>query len=477
MGKMNQPTINVPVTQRLAEFSANLRCADIPEAVVDRAQVLLSDIVGIGIRARFDADSTASVIGAAERLGLAHGQCTVFGDAPRYSPAGAALVNGTLAHSLDFDDTHAAASLHSSAPIVPAALACAELVGASGEQVLAAVIAGFEVQIRLSLALVPSDHYQRGFHPTATCGAFGAAAAAGNILGLSSEQIASAFGAVGSQTAGSMQFLANGSWNKRYHVGHAAMCGLNSAILAEQGYVGSSEAIEGHRGFLHAYAPSPDPARAVAGLGSNWETLHLAVKPYPSCRATHAAIDAVIALCAEQQLDWQRIDKMTIGLADTGWRLVGESQSKKQRPANVVDGQFSMPFCAAVAAREGRLVWDDYAKHIRDRETLALCQRVETVVDPRAQAHYPQNLSATLSVQAGGDTFESMVIVPKGEPDNFVSPDEVRHKFMALVSPYVAEANARTLFESLLNFKEVVDVGDTLALGLSPLHASSSPSR
>ena len=121
------------------------------------------------------------MISAVERLGLASGSCSVLGDERGYSPTAAALVNGTLAHSLDFDDTHAAGSLHSSAPIVPAAIAAAELVGASGRDLIIACVVGYEVQIRLALALNPSEHYDRGFHPTATCGVFGAAAAAGRL--------------------------------------------------------------------------------------------------------------------------------------------------------------------------------------------------------------------------------------------------------------------------------------------------------
>ena len=207
------------ITKRLASFAADLRYEDLPNPIVERAKRLVLDVTGIMIRARHDAESTPSLIAAVEKLGLADGTCSVFGDSRSYAPPAAALINGTLAHSLDFDDTHAEGSLHSSAPIVPAALAAAEMVNASGKDLLAAIVVGYEIQIRLSLALNPSDHYDRGFHPTATCGVFGAAAAAGKLLSMDAEGIQNAFGIALSQSAGSMEFLADGAWTKRSHVG------------------------------------------------------------------------------------------------------------------------------------------------------------------------------------------------------------------------------------------------------------------
>mgnify|MGYP003313757644 CR=1 FL=1 len=290
------------VTRQLANFAADLLYDDVPPKVIERAKLLIYDITGVMVRARHDASSTPAMIKAVERLGLARGNCSVIGDERAYAPTAAALVNGTLAHSLDFDDTHAAGSLHSSAPIVPAALAAAEMVGASGRDLIAACVVGYEVQIRLALALNPSDPYDRGFHPTATCGVVGAAAAAGRLLGLESIGIQSAFGIALSQAAGSMQFLADGAWTKRSHVGQAASNGLICATLASEGFKGPDEAFEGNWGFLNAYAPNSDHAKATERLGAHWETLGLAVKPYPSCRYSHAAMDGLIALSKEHSI-------------------------------------------------------------------------------------------------------------------------------------------------------------------------------
>src|SRR5690348_8579081 len=213
-------------TATLADYVAELRYEDIPPEVLERAKVLTLDFLGSAIRARREAESTPSLLKMLEALALdAKGDATVFGDAKSWSPAVAALLNGALGHSLDFDDTHADSSLHPSAPVVPAAFAVGELVGASGRDVLTAIVAGYEVCCRLGQALDPTSHYARGFHPTATAGTYGAAAAAGKLFGLSKEQLVAAFGVAGSQAAGSLQFLVNGAWNKRYQVGAAAMNG------------------------------------------------------------------------------------------------------------------------------------------------------------------------------------------------------------------------------------------------------------
>ena len=178
------------LTARFAQYAAMIRHEDLPAEVETRTRFLILDLLGNIIRGRHDAESSAPLLAAARAMGLAHGNHAVFGEVSRWSPTGAALLNGAFAHSLDFDDTHAAGTLHPGAPVIPAALAAAELTGASGEDVIAAIVAGYEVTNRLALALPGGDHYDRGYHPTATCGVFGGAAAAGRVMGLSEAQIA-----------------------------------------------------------------------------------------------------------------------------------------------------------------------------------------------------------------------------------------------------------------------------------------------
>jgi 2-methylcitrate dehydratase PrpD len=452
------------ITRELAEFSADLNYDALPTEVVERTKLLILDVAGIIVRARHDAESTPSLMAAVERLGLNHGECSVMGDGAAYAPTAAALVNGTLAHSLDFDDTHAAASLHSSAPIVPAALAAAEMTGASGKDLIAACVAGYEVQVRLALALGPTEHYDRGYHPTATCGVFGAAAAAGKLLGMDADAIQSAFGIALSQAAGSMQFLADGSWTKRSHVGQAAQNGLICAVMAAEGFKGPKAAFEGKWGFLHAYAPNANADEAVSELGERWETLRLAVKPYPSCRYSHAPMDGLIALRREHGIDADDIEEVEVGIAETGWKIIGNPDEGKHDPKSVVDGQFSMPFCAAVVLRDGAMNWDAYAKHIKDADTLALCKKVQVSVDPRAQELFPDYMSGTVRIRTKKGEYETLVKVPLGEPENFMSEDMFRAKFDGLCIPYLGDEQSGKLADALMHLEEANSLRSVMAL-------------
>lgn len=447
-----------PITATLAAFAADLNPRDLPPEVIARARSLTIDLIGSGIRAGHEADSTPSILAMLKRLGLdAEGQATVFGLERRYTPAIAALLNGALGHSLDFDDTHADSSLHPSAPVVPAAFAAAEMTGASGEALLAAIIAGYEVCCRLGNALDPTAHYARGFHPTATAGTFGAAAAAGRLLGLDAQGIASAFGVAGSQAAGSLQFLVNGGWNKRWQVGAAAMNGLVAATLAAEDFLGASEAIEGKHGLLTGYTDNARPDMAVAGLGSVWETMKIGVKPYPSCRYTHAAIDGLLALCREKGWSADDILEVTIGLHRNGITLTGAPLAEKRRPQSVVDGQFSMPFTAAIALLRGRFGWDDYDL-LGNPEAEAIAARIDVRQDSRLEGlRHP--FGAHITVRSREGVTERHIPDPSGEPDTFPDAKAVEEKFMTLARPVLQNA-ASPLYERLSRLETLDDVRD-----------------
>ena len=451
------------VTDELSAFTAAITLDSVPPDVVHRARFLVLDLVGNIVRARHDAESTASFLATARALGMAAGNSGVFGDAARYTPAGAAFLNGALAHSLDFDDTHAAGSLHPGAPVIPAALAAGEMVGASGADVLAAIIAGYEITCRVALALPAGEHYNRGFHPTATCGAFGAAGAAARVFGLNAGQVAGALGTVLSQAAGSLQFLANGAWTKRFQVGWAALNGLTAATLVREGFHGASEALEGRHGFMRAYAPNPTPERAVQDLGTAFELMQTAVKPYPSCRYGHAGIDAALALRAEHNLRPEEIEAITLGLPKAGMLLVGEPAEKKADPRNVVDGQFSGPFVVASALATGAMGWDSY-KLLEDSTIRRLLPKVSCVMDPEIEAEFPANMSAKVTIAARGQIFSKKVVVPKGEPSNFLTEAELRAKFAGLTDAVLGAERAARLADSVLAIDTTADVASLMRL-------------
>ena len=442
------------MTEKFANFCEELRYEDLPHDVIKRTKLLILDTVGIIIRARHDAESTSSLVSAIERLEMSNGSCQVFSDNKSYSPSAAALLNGTLAHSLDFDDTHAEASLHSSAPILAAALAAAEMNKSSGQQLITACVVGYEIQIRLGLAGGSSAHYKKGFHPSATCGIFGAAAAAGYLMGLNKDQYISAFGIALSQSAGSMQFLTDGAWTKRSHVGQAAQNGLSCAIMAAEGFKGPSKAFEGQWGYFHSYASGGDMEKAIDGLGKKFETLNLGVKPYPSCRYSHAAIDGIIELKNELGFSTAELDDIDIGLSETALNIIGYPLSDKQNPKSVVDGQFSMPFCAAVTVKSGGLKWDDYKNHLNDSDTLFLCNKIKVSPDKDAEECCPEYMSAKVKVVVKGKKYEKFVKIPKGEPENFMEDSEFISKFRSLTEPYLSDEKIDQLTGSMLKLDQ-----------------------
>jgi 2-methylcitrate dehydratase PrpD len=419
----------------------------------------LVDLLGAIVRARAEAAATPSLVAMVGALGWDLGALRVFGDEASYGPAGAAFLNSALGHALDFDDTHAAATLHPGAPVIAAALAAGDLANASGAEVLAAIVAGYEVICRTALSLPAGEHYARGFHPTATCGVFGAAAAAGRAFGLTAAEIESALGIALSQSAGSLQFLTDGAWTKPFQVGWAAMAGLAAATLARNGFKGPSQALEGAHGFLQAYAPNPAPERLIEGLGQGYELMATGVKPYPSCRYGHAGIDAILTLRAEHGLAPHEVDKVVYGLSNAGLLLVGAPAELKQSPKNTVGAQFSAPFVLATALVTGAMSWDSY-RDLENPTIRALMSRVECVHDPQIEAEFPANMSGTVAVHARGRTYVKTVIVPLGEPTNFLGQDAILAKYAGLTQTVLGDraiglANRALSFDTLPSIRDL----------------------
>ena len=462
-GTKERDNVMADETATLAAYVANLKFEDIPQEVRERAKALTLDFLGSAIRARRDAESTPSFFKTLETLALdGRGQSTVFGDDKSWTPVAAALLNGALGHSLDFDDTHADSSLHPSAPVVPAALAVGELVGASGRDVLTAIVAGYEVCCRLGQALDPTSHYGRGFHPTCTAGTFGAAAAAAKLFGLSKEQIVSAFGVSGSQAAGSLQFLVNGAWNKRFQVGAAAMNGVIAATLARNDFAGAIQSVEGKHGLLAGYTDKPHPEKAVAGLGKIYETMKIGVKPYPSCRYTHAALDALIAMRREHNLTPDQIRRVEIGLHRNGITLTGDAATKRH-PNSVVGGQFSMFFTGAVALDQGRFGWDDYNR-LGDPAIDALADKFDVVQDDRLETDREHPFGARVRITTADGVHERTHDDPSGEPNLFPDAQAMVQKFLTLARP-VLNGRADQLADAILSLERFDRIEKATHLG------------
>jgi 2-methylcitrate dehydratase PrpD len=283
------------------------------------------------------------------------------------------------------------------------------------------------------------------------------------VFGLDAEGVAGALGTVLSQAAGSLQFLANGAWTKRFQVGWAATNGLMAATLVREGFKGAADALEGKHGFMRAYAPNPTPERAVRDLGQVWELMNTAVKPYPSCRYGHAGIDAALALRAANDIKPSEVTRVRLGLPKAGMLLIGEPAAKKANPENVVDGQFSGPFVISSALATGAMGWDSYAL-LNDPTVRNLLAKVECVFDPEIEAEFPTNMSGKLTIEARGQRFEQKVVVPKGEPSNFLSEHELRAKFAGLTDSVLGVDRAAALASAVLAIDTTTDVSGLMRL-------------
>jgi len=365
------------VAGRLAEHAIGLRYEDVPEAAREKSKQLILDLLGIALCASATADSSPALRETMLAVGRP-GNATLIGEEPRLHPIHAAYLNGAYAHSLDADDTHRAGSIHPGAPIIPALIALAENNHLGGRRLIAAMVAGYDVTCKLAMAIDPRSHYARGFHPTATCGVFGATAAGANLLGLDREVLRNGFGINLSQSAGSQQFLIDGAWTKRIHPGQAASNAILALELAQRGFKGPADCFEGQWAFFHAYSDDAHPELAVEGLGTRFEILETAVKPYPCCRYAHGALDLILKLQRENGLRAADVDGVRIGLSEVATGIVGRPVEHKRDPRNIVDGQFSMPFLAAAALTRGRMAWSDYDL-IGDPRLPSLMARVDVV--------------------------------------------------------------------------------------------------
>lgn len=437
-------------TRELVEFLHTLSPEDLPAEVVDRARYFLLDYLSVAIRGSRE-ESAQCVQRMIARAGTG-GCATVIGTSIRTSPMLAALANGTAAHGIEQDDTHSGGSIHLGSNIFSVALALAESMPetASGE-FFAAVVAGYEAAARIAMAVQPKEHYALGFHPTQTCGVFGAAIAASRLLGLTLAQTQAAFGIAGSMAAGSMEFLAEGAWSKRLHPGLAAQNGIEAALLAREGFTGPLRILEGRDGFLRAYSRLPLPDRLIDDLGGSFEILRTAVKPHACCRYMQGPIDAILEILREHAIDAKQIQAIEVAVLEAGWGIVCEPRQKKYHPQSVVDAQFSMPFGAAVAALYGAAGLDQFtAGNTQLPAVRSMMGKVTLQKDVRLEKNFPREWPATVAIRLmDGRRFEKSLRHPKGDPENPLTWDEMTAKFRTLAGAVLTAARCDSIVERI----------------------------
>ncbi len=422
-------------TRDLIGFLTALKPSDLPPEVFDRARYLLLDYLGVAIRGS-SAESSAPVYRMLERI-AAPGCATVIGKGIRTLPGYAALANGTAAHSIELDDTHNAGSIHLGVVMFSTSLAIAETIpGLTPDHFFTAVVAGYETAARLAMAVQPKEHYLLGFHPTATCGVFGAAVTASKLLGLTADQMLSAVGIAGSMAAGSLEFLADGAWTKRLHPGLAAQNGMQAGMLAAEGFRGPTRILEGRDGFLSGYSRQAVPDLLTANLGKSFEILHTSVKPHACCRYMQGPIDAILALVREHDIRPEQVDRIEVAVLEAGWPLVVEPRGQKYDPRSIVEAQFSMPFGAAVAVIDRAAGLDQFSEaKLRSPEILGFLDKVVMIKNSDIEKTFPVEWPAIATIElTGGGHFSEHIRHPKGDPQNPLTREELIAKFRSLAS-------------------------------------------
>ena len=413
------------LSQLLAEWGAALAPGDIPEAMRDKTDAILIDVVGLCLAAR-GTDYVGSVLQAAER-----GDHVAIGHAARLIAADAALVNGTAAHGEDYDDTFEGGPVHSGAVIVPAVLAAAERHGLPGERILLGMAAGVEILCRLGL-VAPKAIHKAGFHPTAVLGSLAAAFAVGIAAGADAKALQNALGIAGSTASGIIEYLGDGSWTKRMHAGWAAQSGLRAAAMGRAGFVGPRAVLEGQHGFFKAFAPSIQPLyeKLTDALGERWWAETITFKPYPCGTMVQPYIDCARRLKAEgvPVEDIARIHCMTSeGYVHRLW----EPLEMKRNPPTDYASKFSIPFGIALGLVRGEAGLADFSDAaIRDEALLAVSRLVSYEIDP--DDPYPNRFTGHVRVETrDGRVFEARQDHIRGGAEEPLSRADVEAKFLA----------------------------------------------
>jgi 2-methylcitrate dehydratase PrpD len=418
--------------QQLAAFCASLGWETVPLEARERTKELVLDLLGVATRGAREA-STAPVHEFL-RGTQPTGRATVIGADFRSSAAWAALANGTAAHAIEMDDVTTESSLHPGVAVIPAALAVAEERGAAPIAFLEAVVAGYEVTMRVGNALNPASAYARGFHPTGVAGAFGAAVAAGRLIALDAEGLTRAIGIAGTMATGSLEYLADGAWTKRLNAGWAAHAGVVAAGLAAAGFTGPATALDGRLGLLHAYTDAPTPERLLANLGDPLQVMRVSIKPYACCRYNHGLIDCVLQLKREHGLRPEDVASLRLGVLSGGALLVADPIEAKRQPRNVVDAQFSAPFAAAVALVRGGAGLPEYdERNLADPEIRRLMAATDCYRDADLDVLYPRQWPAAAELRLrDGRVLSAHVPHATGEPENPVPREGLVDKFVDL---------------------------------------------
>ncbi len=450
------------LTRHIAEWSVSRTYDTLPDNVVESLVTFAVDHFGVVVGGSRKASSKI-ITDVSTLWGPQQGSSTIVGDPRTTSAPFAALINGTAGHALELDDDHRTGTQHPGIAVIPPAFALAEeRGGVTGREFIEAIAVGYEIMIRLGEAHLGKS-YNRGFHPTGTCGSIGAAIAAGRILKLNVDQMVSAIGLGASQSAGLLTFRSNGAWSKRFHAGHASMAGIIAASLAAKDFRGPSESLLSPEGWLQAFAYNNefDVGLLVNDLGQRWSLVENSIKVHACCRFAGPIVDATLETVMRENVQPGDVEEAVIRMAAYPLtRALTEPRERKLNPTSVVDAQFSAPFAVATSIVRRRAFVEEYSEEgIRNPDVLAMARKVRWEIDPEAERLWPSRYPCEVEIALkDGRRVKSRVEWPKGDPENPVSVEELRAKFVTLASPVLGATGVNAAYERIAALRTLDDV-------------------
>lgn len=447
---------------QLAEFVAHLSYGDLPENVRIKAKLCMLDTIGCALGASNHPDIKKIVQTLRDFGGL--GSSTTWGQEESLSLGMAVLANSSMAHTLDFDDFHKTAKVHCGAIIVPAVLTMAETLGANEEEVINSIVAGYEVMLRVAMSLDAAAHRLLGWHGTAVCGTFGAAAAVGKLLGLNKYWLANAFGTAGTQSGGLWAFTEDGAMTKKFHAGRAAWSGTLAALMSKQGFTGATRIFEAKDGgFLKAFSDKPHYERLTEDLGSKWEILDVGFKPYACCRTAQPAIEAAVGIRRKYNLNWEEAKQFARVNVYT-YQVAKKQNDLPLPPTNPNMAQFNLSFLVALALREGNVLVNHFNDAtIKDPDLLTVAQKVKVLVDEKIEKGFPKYWSCRLELaDSVSNALTHYVENAKGDPDNPLLLEDHKAKFYGNLKETAYEPVQDNLLNNILNLEMKGNISNLL---------------
>ncbi len=443
------------LSNRLAEYFCGVTFDDLSADHINTMKVFLLDWLGSAYAGR-DLPPIRMMRKVVMGLGGTP-EATSIPDGVKTSCLLASLVNGASSHIVEMDDLHRESILHPAAAILPAVLAAGERERISGKDLIVAISVGYEVGIRVALAVGPS-HY-RFWHTTATCGTFGAAAGAAKVMRLSEEQFAWAIGSAGTQAGGLWEFLVESAMSKQLHPGKAAMNGLLAALLAREGFTGAKRILEGEKGFFRATSQDFDENKCIADLGRVFHSERNSIKYHASCGHTHSAIDAVLLATGGKSLTPSEVETVDLRIYQAAIDLLGNIDPKTPYLA-----KFNLPFCVATALRYGHVQAGNFTPASLEEEGLKeLMKKVKFAADPDLTATYPRKWPARVTIMLkDGRKLDGANTYPKGDPENPLSERELIAKFKSLTEGTLPPPQADAIIDRVMGLESMGDVNELL---------------